>query len=948
MRSIRTRSVSRSVRPSIWWARIVLLLIMCLLGDRYAGAMSSGVKGDGQRDRIAITVREWVSTRAREELVVEIDYRLAHTPDRLGVFARHFEDPKELSELVASTYLHHAYVQPELEIVESTWNGKLIHLESRGDRFLSYPKGQGHLHLRARVVIPRGTWPLGCVRGQCAVLGALAPLPMVWNAERDEAWPMAARYRVRWEASRKPPGLVIHDSGQDEETLVVSPGIVWGVTSSARPPTAFFHRGVKVQIDGARIPAHRSLANPSVWPWPRNQRENLVRLVKEAIDTAAVLGVPWRKGQGFAVVVGPLRAQMVQSYSGLVVVSDRYLDTLPRPRFSKFHDASVVRGMLDALMLSSLVGSLESRDIAWVPGALGASMMETWRERRRLRDEDMAQILSPLGFIPGVDDVLYSGQATQAGSFFRSADEEMPLRRHPFYFGNRSPTGYRIYNKLGAQLGPTGFEQWRGLLLSRSRTQTPLRPKRLAAKLAKDSLDGFFDQWLDMYPEVDYALGEISSSSVQGGYLHRVEVKRASEVHIHEPVRVRVTDTQGHHVDRVWKPRGKGELSAWLEVRTPAKLKTVQIDPEQRLKETAKFPTRAFEREAHGDPRFNNQHPGKLRFVYSGVYFNLAFAELLRAQTRKARMRTFSGYLGWEAGLKRDLRRMFFFSLSKGRVSWLAGSAGVGLQFGPKLTGNRRLYALRLTGGVDWLTDAGFDAVGGLGTQVGLSLTRDTRRFARSPEQGHRVRISVVRGNDWLGPERTHRSDWTAGLSVAKYFRLAHNQVLALQGRLYGSFGLSSPMFRGLVRAGGIGGLSGFGADELLGRGVAMLKAEYRHIFFDSLRLNMLGLAWIRDIGGVAFTGAAMISDCEGLRGSGKSENYAGQVGYALTARYDILGIAPQLLRIGLALPIGRSERQCFGRAFPGELAKRQGLDPARAPELLAPFAVNLSFAHDF
>lgn len=938
------RMQSRAPLGRPWdWA---LLWIMAALGVLVAGASSTPARAQTAKDQIVIEVLGRASYRTYQELDLQIEYALSKRPDRLIDFAAHWRDPVEEDELVASTYLHHRYVDAGFEISSARWNDSAVMLRRLDERSYAYPKGPGRLTLRAKLKVPRGKWPLGCVRGRCAVVGALALLPASVDAQGDQAWPMALPYRIEWKGAGRPADLVVHASKQGEP--IVAPSLFWGMDKGALCPRLnFWYRGVHVQIDGALAPMHRSLNNVARWPWPRHQLGHLENLAKEAIDTALAKGLRPSFGQKLSLVVGPLRAQMVQSYAGMVLVSDRYLDTMPLARFSKFHDASVVRGILDALSFSALAGAASPRELVWVPGAIGASMVPAWRERRRLRDEDMAQILSPVGFIPGVDDLLYSGQASQAGSFFRSADDDLKLRRHPMYFANQTPTGFRIYRKLSQRLGEETFAKWRSALLSKP-GQDPIA---LAQAYSSSDLSAFFKQWLGAYPSVDYAVSGVRSWSCPEGYCHEISLRRYADGPVHEAVQLRVRSKDGEHQDLLWTPEGPGDIDDAVFVTTKGRFASVELDPEHRLQEEAREPTRSFEKDAHGDPRFNNRLPGRLRWVYTGIYFSLALSELLRAETRDAKLRTFSGYLSWEAGLKRDLRRMFTFSLSKGRSNWLAGSAGMTMQFGRKITGNRRLYALRVGAHLAWLTRAGFDAQGGIGGTWRLSLSRDTRRFSRAPQSGHRSRIALARHDDWLAPKGAglaHRSDWSFGLSHAKYFKLAHNHVLALQGSLSASFRLSSPMFRGLVRAGGIGGLSGFGADELFGRGVAMLKAEYRHIFLDSLRFNLLGLFWVKDIGGAAFAGAAFVSDCDGIKGFEKSQNYVGQIGYGLTGRYDILGIAPQMMRIGVAIPIGRSRRECLGKVFPDALAQRQGLEATKAPQLLAPFGLNISFSHDF
>lgn len=901
-------------------------------------------------DRVQITVLDWRKRGASQELDLQLRYRLSKAPDLLLDFSGHWEDPVQLDELAVSTYLHHAYRAPKLELRSASWNQEAIELHRLDARSYAFPDkaGSGELLLRATLTVPRGKWPLGCVRGRCAAVGGLALLPADRAGQGGGAWPLALNYHIDWQAETRPASLVIHDSRSAGGAKILSPALFWGLTRGAfRPARHFWHRGVEVRIDGAQAPLHGGLRHEGLWPWPRHQLDHLSRLAKEAIDTVLTAGFQPGFGQRLSVVVGPIRAQMVQSYSQLVVVSDRYLDTLPLKRFSKFHDVQVVRGMLDSLSLQHFSSKTQSPELLWLPGCVGASLVQEWRHRQDLRDEDMAQILAPLGFLPGVDDVLYSGQSTQSESFFHSVDDSMPIRRHPYYFANDMPSGMRLYHKLRALLGEEGFARWRAALI-----EDPSQdPRDLAERISRQELSAFFQQWLGPYPEVDYAVLGHDSVATKQGYQHKITLERYADRDVFEEVLVRVTDRGGAQVDLRWRPRGAGNLRETLQLQSKEKLASIEIDPEGRLQEVARIPTRSWESSAQGDPRFNNRWPAARRFVYTGVYFNLALAEMLRAQTRKARLRGFSGFLSWEAGRKRDLRRMFYFSLAKGRESWISGMAGMYLQLGRKVSGNRRRWQLRGDLKLDWLSDGGLDPQGGLRFRQRLAAVHDTRRFRRTPATGHRLRATLSRSDLWLQEgvgAFVHGSVWFGSLSYSHFFRLAHHHVLAAQAGVVMSFPQKLDQFRTLVRVGGIGGLTAFSADELFARGVATLKLEYRHVFLDSLRNNILGLAWLRDFGGVLFSGVSSLSSCEGFRGWGSRDSYVAQVGYGLTVRYDLLGIAPQLLRLDVAAPINRGARTCLGQRFPELLAKRQGLDPARGKELLAPISVNLNFAHEF
>jgi hypothetical protein len=156
-----------------------------------------------------------------------------------------------------------------------------------------------------------------------------------------------------------------------------------------------------------------------------------------------------------------------------------------------------------------------------------------------------------------------------------------------------------------------------------------------------------------------------------------------------------------------------------------------------------------------------------------------------------------------------------------------------------------------------------------------------------------------------------------------------------------------APEFRGLTRVGGIGGLSGYAADEVFGLALATAQIEYRHQFIDDLMLNLLHLGYLRGIGGVLYGGAATTSRCDSYGGWFSADSWYGHVGYALTARVFALGVTPQLFRVEASVPlVRRTGVSCLDKVLPDFLAERQGLsDPT---QLLPPVNINVVFNHPF
>jgi hypothetical protein len=268
-------------------------------------------------------------------------------------------------------------------------------------------------------------------------------------------------------------------------------------------------------------------------------------------------------------------------------------------------------------------------------------------------------------------------------------------------------------------------------------------------------------------------------------------------------------------------------------------------------------------------------------------------------------------------------------------------------------------------GSVAWLTDrslGSLDEQGGIRLGQSVAIADDTRRFSWWPERGHRLSLSTgarqtlrvqatgdAADETTDSPSEDNRYDLVLGASWMQLWRLAHDHVLASQLSIGMVFPLAEtqPEFRSLLRAGGIGALSGYAADEIFGLAQVLAQLEYRHVYVNDLRGNLLHLVWLRSLGGTFFTGAATVSGCEGYGGWFGKDSFYGHVGYALVAYLQVLGVTPQLFRLDLAVPLVRRDPvQCLGVALPKHLADVQGI--ADAQGLLPPFNINVTFTQPF
>ena len=584
----------------------------------------------------------------------------------------------------------------------------------------------------------------------------------------------------------------------------------------------------------------------------------------------------------------------------------------------------------------------------WLGGSAAFAVLELWRAKREHPDEFAGDILRNLTFVPAVDRFLYTQQASFSQTYFRGVEDQPPLRNHPLWFSHGLPTGRRIHGKLLDTLG----RQRLGEVYDALFASPDADPVALAENAYGYTLGWFFDQWLGLYPEVDYYVGDVRSERVGARWRHEIEIRKLSRVPIVEPVQVLVTDRDGAQQFLVWN--GQAQDATRLEdepvrsghtfiVETAAKLDTVRVDPRQRLVQTPLEPSNV-------DPRFNDRNPPQFRFLYTGAGVSVAASEFVNAGTPAARFNAIAGFAAFEASLRRDLRRTGHVLVARDRESIIAVGSGVNLWWGKKANPQRRAGRVRLfvTGG--YLSEGSLDPRGGVRLTERIAVIHDTRRFAWWPERGRRLSLGVMARQTLRDVDGApdHRIDMAADAGWTQLWPIAHDHVIAtlVRGEVVVPL-VRDPEFRSLTRVGGIGGLGGYAADEAFGLAQAAVQAEYRHVFIRNMHVNLAHLGYGRSVGGVAFVGAATSSGCDSYGGWFGRDSWYGHVGYGLTARLSILGVTPQLLRVEASVPLVRREGvRCLDQVLPDFLAARQGLDDPSV--LLPPFNVNLLFNQAF
>ncbi len=926
-----------------------------------------------------------VSRRGAEvEGVVEYRLREPALPGQRLVLLNFAEamhhEPVELDEVAIATYLEGPFDRGAL-VLTGLWGvERSERIGDRRDVVLTLRPGVQEVTLRYTVKVPHRYWPLGCVKRRCSLSGALAPLPSA--PARGGRWLPRGRVvkPVRWQLEtvafatpgRARPGASLEQLARAERApsqgrlLARRPDEIVVIGDDARPrqyPLVLWGprwRRSRVALHGVELEVLHVKARPS----GQVPDETLIQLRRDVPGQALQIGAEAvalleavdqapPPGTVLTIVQGPLRSRVAEPHPDAVMLSDQALEVPPLPRFQKFHQTAIARAILDALLERRFRGTHDPSVDLWLPGMLGFSLTGLWQSTRDQKDEFAGDILRNLTFVPAVDRFLYTQQASFSQAYFRGVEDQMPLRNHPLWFSHALPTGRRLHEKLLDTAGGEAVEAFYQALAAEPRAD----PVALASRAYGYTLGWFFDQWLGPYPAVDYRVHRVQSEREGEGWRHRITVERVGARPVIEPVQVLAVERGGAQHHLMWN----GELAeanenldtepargqhTW-ELVTARRLKTVRVDPRSRLLQVPPPPR------LNVDPRFNDRRPPSFRFLYTGIGYSIAASEFANTSTAAARLNALSGFAAFEASLRRDLRRTGHLRVSRDRETNVGLNTSVNFWFGPKRNNRRRRSRVRLSTSGAWLNRGSLDPRGGVRLIERVVISDDTRRFSLWPEKGRSLAAAVT-ARQTLRDRAQGRSDDRYDLAVSAswvhLWRLAHDHVLAssLASEIVVPL-RGDPEFRSLSRVGGIGGLSGYAADEIFGLAMMLAQLEYRHVYLNDMPLNLGHISFVRSVGGTLFTGVATTSSCESYAGWFGANSWHSHVGYALDSRLSIFGVTPQLFRVDVSVPLVRyRDRVCLDQVFPDVLAERQGLDAAEVGRLLPPFNINVTFAQSF
>lgn len=598
---------------------------------------------------------------------------------------------------------------------------------------------------------------------------------------------------------------------------------------------------------------------------------NTYSLPKDRIYTRRIVEVMEAAGLYFLKNSGPVlptNITLTEAYlhqdltaigTNMLYLSNRFFKVFPT--LKRYHEASLARGLYQLLWRRK-----RPEEESWVLEALAAQDAEHFIQERHGKTFSLANWLRPLGFIPLIDQVLYS--------------KDLPLRQVYFYenippvvsedirFYNHPPSeAPNIFYKLEILMGKTAFEQ----IVSRYRNQKgedkhPFRQTLSEfSNIGERKVEELIDQWLSKRAEIDFSIEHIDEEKIDGSYQTSIHINKVGEGN--EPIQIVAHEKNGTLIPIVWDGHAN-EHTVVLE--TTEGIKSVTLDPglmandPNRKNNTLPLRWKVLVDEFQAGYDFQTDDLSlRTSLLFQYLYDTRNWINLLYSQTTVgefshiAYTRTVKKNHSFTTALTFETREP---SLSN-RFKEEAGLVSLGYHFIfpdlPLLTE----FAKRLTTtfpafdvGLDYsqqFTDRIFDN--------SLTITIDFRRtlsFTNYHEIGTRIMI---------------------GQSVGKLFE---NRRFAL---------------------GGSDSLRGYAPLTFEGENMSLFSFEYRFPLIYESDINLLGLAHTHTWQGALFSNAGMVS---GSHNVFKFNRFRSDIGTGIRFFVDLFGVFPSIVRVDLAIPI--------------------------------------------
>jgi hypothetical protein len=576
------------------------------------------------------------------------------------------------------------------------------------------------------------------------------------------------------------------------------------------------------------------------------------------LDTLAAILTESKASNDLTIVRLPLRWYPSAQATGMVLVSDRLFEIFPILR--PLHQ----RELAYAVFLEEERAIAEARelpaDAGWVAEGLAWRRAdELYRARFRSGREvkDWVRLFNVFAIVDRFDT---APRIPLVRPFYPTAASEDPLNIRPGALCERRPPGRLVFGKLEAFLG---HDEFAALLGRHGRDGRPMRQL-----LEERGAIPLLDAWLQPYAPLNYALEDVRlNPGGAPGASFRID-RQSAELRP-DAVEVGIENESAEEVAFVKLDGERTERT----LTAAAPVRAVTLDPERRAIETRLDDNRA---------------PPRFQLLLDSADVEVSSTEFGVSTLVVGRRRY---------DYRKDLALAGFYT-SRG-TGFAAGAQWHG---GTPIDANlyrQNLFAyytfVDLDSSFENKQAPGVRTHGNLGG-FGLRFNSYDAFWFENPSSSHHVRLFFDGYDRALGGD----FGFVQGGGSATVTR-ALRQDTVLAGQLLNGYTAatgSGPIpNQGLFSLGGFRSIRGIGAEDELGNGIFLVRAEIRHMLPWRLDWNLAEVLIARRLQAKAFVDAGRV----GSRRLYDPSSFAVGVGGGLNLFYDFMGFFPTTFYLDVA-----------------------------------------------
>lgn len=552
-------------------------------------------------------------------------------------------------------------------------------------------------------------------------------------------------------------------------------------------------------------------------------------------------------------------------YQDLTAIGSKFLYIGNRlfkvfPTLKRFHEASIAKGLFQLLWQEK-----RPDEESWVIEGLAGRDTDAFIRQRYGKTFTLTKWLKPIGFIPVVDQILYSENIPLRQVYFR--ETPAPVVSEDVRFFNNPPSeSANIFSKLETLLGKTEFEK--ALTSYRMRNhgsdqKTSFR-KTLFLTTGQDT-DRLIDLWLKKRVEIDFELKEVTHRDLKGYYETSILIHKHGEGV--EPLQIIAHEKNGSTRPFVWDGSGKDHR---LVFQSPSGIEAVEIDPHKIL----------------NDPnRKNNRLPRRWKVLLDDFHLNYDF------QTKDLSVR--AGLLFQYLYDTENWLRFLFSHKTTGNKSHIAYTRTI--RNNHLVTIGLTYETLEPTRTNRFKEEAGFFSLGYEFIFPDLPLVPDVVRRLTTTFPSFDVGL-------------TFNQQFTGGvyensLLVTLDFRrkLVFSNYHEIGARIFVGQSIGKLFENRRYALGGTNAMRGYSPLIFEGKNISLFSLEYRFPLFYDTDLNLVGLAHTHAWQGAIFTDAGMVDTSHNVF---QVDRFKSDIGAGIRFFVDLFGVYPSVIRFDVAYPI--------------------------------------------